>query len=465
MINPSRSLQRPAGLLVLVVLSSLTACAGSPKAKRTTGVKLEYVEQREHLKAVCFNLMTAVMGICRKVQEQSMKEGFANDRAVRRVCAMWQTAVVGDCQTALDLEDPRRGMIDIWTLAYQYQALIQNQEYADATFGPAKAHVVRGVERIVALAEQAAREFFEPSAFEAAKKGVLEFVATNPPREGVTRQYYRPSFDAGSSGINLFGDFMGTRLAAEAVDRIAVETDQAAWLASWMPLLMRWQVQVLLADLADAPLVVELLAKFDDAHKAIVRLDEATQRLPKDLESTFVNVVKRFQAEQGELRQTIDKADSAVAHTRGAIADSQELVGRVEATVKQSQALMQSVEAVSTGLERVAKAWEPTVATATRLVELIAGDDKQQEREPAVSLAGQLATIERTAQQLRSTAEAANEALGEVREVLEGDRGLRSLDDAAATTLDRAFWRAVLLIVVTLGAALVYRVVSVRISR
>ena len=450
----------PRMLLSLGLLPILAAfgCAGSAKPKTVSGVKLDYIEQREHVKALCRNVTSAVISICRDIETECLKEGFEGERKVRRRCAAWQTGIIEECRSALELEDPRRGMIDLWTLAYQYREIVEEGEVTGKAFKKAEPIVVEGVAKIFAAADRSAREFFEEEEYEVAKKGIEKFIADNPTPDGMTRDYYRPTFGGFSGSSGLFGDMLGTRQAAEAVDRIAVETDQAAWLASWMPLMMRLQTQILLMDLAEVPLVVEILGKLDEAQQSIVRLDEASQRMPKELETTFVNVFRTVNAEQGDLRDTLGAADKTVVHMREALGDSQQLVESVNTTMKEGQVALAS-------LERVAKAWQPALENAAKITEHFAPDKSAPQPENPTSLSDQLAAIERTAQQLAVSTQAASEAIATIQSLVEKDKVLAKINTATEDTINRAFWNGVLLIGFVLLAAVIYKAVAGRLAR
>lgn len=228
--------------------------------------------------------------------------------------------------------------------------------------------------------------------------------------------------------------------AVREITQTRLFAERALFVAERLPTILRWQAELLSLTTLDLPAVRELTGSTAKITASVERITAVAEKLPERLSKEREDLVKALEGQEKSLTP---------------------MVREVHQTIESGTAMTEALTGTLKMLDAVVR----------RLTDVgVIGGPPSPNAQPFriqdyIKAAAQL---EATSKQLTATISAADRLIG--------SESLRKLPDevepvvaraqsGARDLVDHAFWRALLLVGAVLAAALVYRVVSVRIRR
>jgi hypothetical protein len=231
---------------------------------------------------------------------------------------------------------------------------------------------------------------------------------------------------------------------ARAIEETRELAERMMYYAERSPALLSWQIELLTYKIADQPAAQQLLADADRVSKTAEQLPKlandqrtaAIQQLLDGLAAERTNLLASLGAEETKLRELL-------AETRGTLQTGKEMANSVNAAIQSLDAFIHYVSPPNTNLVTV-------VDTNSRPFDILDyGTAATQIGTMAKDLGALLAAVNQTAPEIA--------------------RLSRETEAGAARTVDRAFWRGLVLIVMLLVGAvlagLAYRLLAHKLTR
>jgi hypothetical protein len=249
--------------------------------------------------------------------------------------------------------------------------------------------------------------------------------------------------------------------ATRAVEETRLLGERALFLASHVPLLVLWQAELLMHEVAAKPETQQLVASSTDMGQAAQRLAVVAERLPRDLEAQRVALMRDLQQTQTSVRQVVADVQGGLREARAFARQVRGITDEGDALVRRGRELVWAVQQTMVTTDRLMSGWG---AGASRGTGTGAGGQPFDIRE-YTQAASQLATTLRELQQVLSAGEelSASPALREWMAQIDEFAAQRVIGakEAAQDVVRQLFWRGLGLIVAgcaaTFGTAFLYR--------
>ncbi len=475
MITPTKTTTRPGLWLALPIM--LIGCGILDKAPDTTretmasGTTITVHDARVRLGTACDNMVASVAGAAREIERET------DDLAIRRFTLVVRIRTLQETQRLLQLEDPRIGALDLWTFAHQ---ILDYFETGDGRriLGELSDIAVATARQQVDAITRSATALLPESLYESSRQEVRAFAKANPILGETFVRSLRPSEDIKRGTDSVFVTIIslpfkpfeiggGVGEAAAAIDRFSTETEKFSGVVSALPLQMQWNAQYLLLALEDQKSIASALETLNEIAGAAETMSATADELPAELGKLVSDAIDRIEQSQGEIQESLDKLKSAATEVESAATE-------VKTTMVEAKSTIDSVTEASTSLTATAKAWEPTAKALDHLVNPPSDPDEPPDPDPfkmpQVTEAANALTI--SAQELQKLVQELDGLVGSD----EDPGALSKVDDTAKSAVDHTalravdlvdhlMWRAIQLVLVILGAALVFRLVSWKIPK
>ena len=210
--------------------------------------------------------------------------------------------------------------------------------------------------------------------------------------------------------------------AGQAVDELRQTAERALFIGNRMPILVGWQVENVLYKLALSP-----------EYRSMSATPEALKISVDGLSASIEAIPELVTSERKAVLAALDDKDAALSGT----------VGELRGALTQAIAVLPQVEALAATAERTVASGQQTsvalnqmLATSERLIDRIEKDGERFDRYlQAIPELGDVAT--------------------KLEGVMESVDGILGTDVSVGSTIDRIFWRLLILIVVFFAAMLV----------
>jgi hypothetical protein len=458
------------GHIIVIGLMLCAGCQSAPSqgklqngapAARLPRSTVEAEAMNQSLRNFAEHFSTAIVATADEIAAQT------TDRRIREMCLRWKINSVPAMRYAAMAPDPRDGLINAWMICIVMRNYL-NSDQAREVFGEYQPVAAATVERLEDEIAATIAGYVSAEDFRAAQQEVEAFAAGYPVRGRFALDIIQASESARLRKNPILGiPVTGMAESAEAVDRLASVAAAFTEIVQDLPEYARWQAEALLLNLESMPMV-------RDTREDVARLSTSVESLSQTADTLPADV-------RAELEQFLERGDNSVQALRETITEARTTIEALDATAHTTEEVAVLVNDATGKLNEAATAWESTalaVNDAAGTILAIARPGGADGSAPEPGEAGEGFDIEdwsNAAQRLEAAAHELRLFLADLqsddlsRAISElGDSSRRPVDHAArqARALVNAItWRAVLLLLLLFGFLLVYRVVSLRLSR
>ncbi len=348
----------------------------------------------------------------------------------------------------LDQDDPIIAFIETWALCTRFRMYIEEGE-GSSLYGDGQPIALNGARVLEAEIERIGRDFLRDDVLDMAKKNIIEFANASPIKgtfADVTIFATEAKKDQPNPFVSVirlpmtpFRAMEGVDRTASAIHRFTDSTERFSDIVSELPESSRWQLQLLLYDLEETDMTKSFLSSLAQFSESSQRLSKSVDELPEQLRLEMSHFVQEIDNKQANLQTTLEQAEKTTVAVGGA--------------VEKLQAAAASINTTAKGATETARAWESAA-------EAIGGVAREYYTKSESGNRGQSLDLKEWTKAATQTSQAAIDIKGL----------LSAMDDFSKTNSYRGLVNAVTLraigfAVLIFVLALVYRVVSVRITR
>jgi len=471
------------GPLVLVAASLLGGCFGPIGAKNspaTTEQLLETTEAQLRQDLIAFDayLQRTVSEVAAEIERRL--------RTVdgRRAATMWKMRTNEASRAAAYNPSAASGLVDAWALCLRQVQYFEAGDGRDL-FGSEQSRAQETARDALARIEEVAARAVEPGRLDTLRQKVQERAAATP-LTGLFVQAAPPPAQPGSPGMDMLRTVLDVPLApvravgkvgegADSLRDMSKVAERFADIVEDLPMVTRWQVELLLLSLEENAQLNRALASFDQVSASAARLAAVAETLPQDMRRELDGALSDLDDRQTELRTTLREARETVAAVDAGLARAETVTATIQRSITEGEA--------------AAKAWEQTaraVEDTVRAIEALRGDDRAGTAAAEEELPGAAERKPFDINDYRQTAESITAATVELRGLLDELRQFTGSDDlrgtlgevggrvdetlaqsalAARAVTDHIAWRLLQLIVLVFVLVVVYRVATGRAGR
>ena len=411
--------------LLLVSVACGTTHASKKRAEKAATVQIG-------LAGIAADINRVIQDAARDISSET------DDREVKRIMIRWQIGTMLGCRRALQLSDPRWSFVNLWTMVYQTQKLVESgvvtelneKQLARATLALSDLQVMLEGRALTVLTKKQLGDVQE-----AVKKWSKEHPYTDKSMSGVAG----PSDFDDDDGVerallavpdSVFSLGGGVKDTAAGISDVAGAANRGASVVEAMPWMVRWQTELLLYNIEEYETIKQLVRNVDEITRAITTVSARVDALPDDLNTTLNNAAKQIESTQPEIRATLKEGRGIVDETRAAIQDTNTALDKV-----QEQGVW--IEKTAAHATEAGKAWEGTVKEVNKLMESFDDPDAPKQTEPSPPF--DMKDVARTAEEATKTAIELRASVVDLRAIVEGDgidKRLESIDKATKSTID-----------------------------
>jgi hypothetical protein len=229
--------------------------------------------------------------------------------------------------------------------------------------------------------------------------------------------------------------------ATREIAQTRLFAERALYVALWMPTLLRWQIELMSLHAAAMPEVRQLVANSTQIAASAERFASLAEKIPGQVSAEREAIVKELQTQEEHLTPLVDQV-------RQTLTAGTQMSTSMNTTIATFDGLMKRF-----GIGETNQAAPPdTNAQPFRIL------DYAQTAARMESMAQQLTELVRTLDQTLGDTNVARLSAQVVPVVQQAQTGSKEI-------VDYAFWKVVLLIGITLVSALIYRLLSHRLTR
>ena len=440
------------GWIITVILGVLLLCileGCGQKARRTIGsgltpttgqiTKEELGEQldkfREYFKATL-----------RQVANE-LNERVPGTRTEKMTLQMRARMVQG-LNAMLSNDDSIVAFIETWALCTRFRMYLEEGE-GSTLFGDAHEIALNGSKSLDAEIQRIGYIFLKEDVFEATLKNVTEFAHNNPIKGAfsnvivyateVKKGQPNPFVSVLKIPMTPFRAMEGVDRTASAISQFSDTAERFSNVVAELPESSRWQLQLLLLDLEETDMTKSFLNSLSQLSESSARLEKSVDELPERLREQLTQFVEDVDKRQANVQQTLQQAEKTSLALNNTLEKLDRTAGSFSVTAKD--------------VTVAAQAWENAAKATGSAVE---GFGKVQ---PAPQKEGSSFDI----RDYRDTAEQASRAANDVKALLAETEGLLE-SGRYSSILNGLFLRAAGLVVLIFALALLYRIISVRLT-
>jgi len=348
----------------------------------------------------------------------------------------------------LDNDDPIVAFIETWALCTRFRMYLEEGE-GSSLFGDAHEIALNGSKRLEAEIQRIGFIFLKSDVFEAARKNVTEFAHNNPIRgtfsnvivyaTEVQKGQPNPFVSVLKIPMTPFRALEGVDRTASAIYQFSDTAERFSNIVAELPESSRWQLQLLLFDLEETNMTKSFLSSLTQVSESSARLEQSVQKLPEQLREQLTQFVEDVDKRQAGLQQTLQQAEKTTLALNNTLEKLDQTVGSFNAAAKDVTA--------------TAQAWENAAKATGQVVEdFNKARPSPQKEESSFNIRDYRDTAEQTSQ-------AANDIkalLAQIEDLLESRR--------YSSMMNHLLLRAAGLVVLIFVLAVLYRIISVRLT-
>ncbi len=426
----------------------ISACAQPDVPRISTGEKITPERLTAELKD-----FGSFFEITVKQASSDLDEALG-DKQTRRATLRWRLRMIPACRMVLEQDDPRRAFLDAWGLSTRMRQYLTIGE-GKTLFREHQQIAIEASQRIEEEIERVGRMFLEPANLAAADKQVDQFSERFPIHgvfSGVPVRMASESATTFSAFAKVIGSplqvISGVDRTAQAIRGFTHVADRFATITTTLPESTRWQVELLLIELEDNPVVSRLLEQAQE----VTQIRIALEKLPQSIREESERLMDQLDQRQSALQETLERAEKTAA--------------TVERALERVDVVAQSVEQTAKSTADAGRAWGDAAKTIGETVQSFRKDEEPAAR-PATTQPG-IEEYRRTIEEVNRTAGELQRLAMDVREMVDSQALAERIGDVDRTlnsTIDRAVRGLAVLIVLAFVLAIVYRIAAARISK
>ncbi len=261
---------------------------------------------------------------------------------MRRATLLWRMRIIPACQSALKVDDPLRAFIDCWTLTVRMRQYLADGE-GRTLFGEWQGTAIAAARRAEAEIERVGTMFLPADQLPRARDEVQAFARQHPLRAGFADATVRaPAAKQGgvpsalstvlSVPLAPFRTFEGIDRGATAIHEFANVAARFTDVVEEIPEAVRWQLELLLLDLNQNPMILAALATLGEVAANANRIVTVADKLPERLRDEATRLLNEIDAKQNNLQATLDRAEKTAATVERALERVDLVANAIEAT-------------------------------------------------------------------------------------------------------------------------------------
>lgn len=243
---------------------------------------------------------------------------------VRRAAILWKTRMVDSYQERLSNPDPVAALTEAWILSLKQGQYLLTGE-GKALFGTAQPIAIGAATEFVARIEAIAQSQIPPERFEALQKSVIDLANANP-MTGVFEEPTGQSLtftEAGRQTLSFLASIPAAPLrAAESVGgRVSTLTsipgmvERISGVVEDFPEELRWQSELLLANLESNDAVTSALLNFEQLSQSFQRIAAVSEGAPQQLRTLIDQTMDHLSSQQHMLARNLAEANLLAERT------------------------------------------------------------------------------------------------------------------------------------------------------
>jgi len=377
-----------------------------------------------------------------------------DDRRVRENSLRWKIRAFDDYLAILAEEDPRVAFIYQWaSAAASRQYLVSGP--GEKMFGSQQAAATDLVKKIEADTIALGKRYFPPEAIDAAEDEIETLAGKQWRRTPFGAPPATPVFEGDDDVKALLripflpmSTLEGVSNTPKEIGRFTDTAKEFSAVVQHLPLLTRWQAELLLMEMEQSGPVVALGRELQNFQKGLRETADSVKSMPADMRAELEKalasieknlpqtkeIVSQAQAAVGQAKSAVETAKAALADYRVAVGESAEASKQLTVTVKAAQDAAAEVRGILSDYRKLLSAEEAT-----------------KDAEPAAKQYSEMAaSITVAAKEVRAL-------LSDAKQPLADQSGLRQVAGDMRGLIDTIFWRAAGLLVLAFALALVYR--------
>jgi hypothetical protein len=362
------------------------------------------------------------------------------DPEIRRRTLLWKLRVSPLAYQAALLPDPLQSYVLLFGLASAQVEFLSRGEGAKL-FGKDQGIAIEAAEDLERSIQQIGARFLSKDELARVTQEVDAFSLQHPMRGEFVVDTVESFSDATKVG-GPFGWLVGIPLApftalrgvdsgAQAIREFNQTALRFTQVAATLPTFLRWNLELLAFDLETHHTVESGLAAFESMAQSAQQISVLASSLPSDLGREASQLVSQVNASQGELRQTLEAARTALSEASG--------------TAKSFEPVATALDRATEQLKQAGTAWTAMVSVVRGPSDIGAGKSEGRPFD--------IQDYERTAAQI-------NQAAIQLRGLVSETQA--ASDDVTRRFVDHVAWRAFQLVVVFFALLFVYRRIEAR---
>jgi hypothetical protein len=450
------------GALVLMLFLLLGCAARSgvdmtgPSAAGVTRISM--VELQNELDEFADRFSGVVTASANEIAAESA------ERTTRRSALLWKLRVIPRLQEVIFGADPQPAFLDAAILTVQMRKYFQGPDTDGATlFADAQPVAVQASLRLEEDIFRIGGLFLSAEQLQALRARIDTYADAHPIRGTflLTEGRATSTKDGQTADLNWvaqiplspFRALEGIDAGARAISDFNITASQFAQIVEDMPVQTRWQIELLWYDLEESQSVVSALQSFKALADSAASLSETARQLPEQLREQIALAGKDLDDRQAALQTTLDETRRTLESLNVAIDNATELT-----------------DAISQAGGSVADAGDAWRQTVNAVSEITQSFDKPADAPPGKPF--DIAEYTQAADRLTAAAVELRALLAEARQTLESpqlsalsDTALKDAEQSGRNVTDHAAWRVLQLIAAAFVLAIIYRLISSRLSK
>ncbi|MHC4342436.1 MAG: hypothetical protein ACYSX0_19755, partial [Planctomycetota bacterium] len=330
----------------LAALTLLTGCATKKSARQKEDVRAQRQAWAVKVQEVTENYQFSVEMAAKRIRSE------VEDSTVRRTTVLWQVATHAAAHRARLIENGIIALLDLWAMSLQRVDFLTTSD-GKAYFGSGQPIAIQTESNMAKFIGDICMRTLPKDAYEVAKQQTLEFVASHPIEGGLRVWHTGEESPRGDSIFrtltNVFPS-IGIQETAGSIEEVASAVDGIGTVVAELPILTRWNAELLLYDLNDHESVVDLRQSARTVSNSVEKAVEVAEELPAELQTQVSKTLDEIEAKQPELQKTL--------HETGNIVDNaKQTVTEVRGALKDANTTVESVDRIAANFAEAGKVW------------------------------------------------------------------------------------------------------------
>jgi hypothetical protein len=393
--------------------------------------------------------ITAFVNTFTQVVERTaleIEQQHPGDVDLRRQSLRWRIRGTQEMQTLLGEPDARRALADLWVWLIQAHNY-QQTDPGKKVYGESLEQIEQATGELIKGVEKIAATVIAPEEMDATRKALKAYAAQNPmtnltltsPVGALGKR--RASGSALGSIVDIplapFHAFEGVSEGAASIREFAIIANRFAAIVQGMPQQVAWQTEFILLELNQAPAFASALESMDRASKAAAELTKTAAALPTELGKETRATIDELADRQGDLVAMLESAKTVAT--------------QMQATATSLTEALHAVDKTSNVINRVFIEGDPNAPPPSP-------DDPPTRPFNITEYTATADAVTRMAAELQKTVNSVDALLKDA-----GKQG-SGLEQLTAATVSQLKWSLIQVVGVAFVAALIYRLLTRKIT-